>query len=256
LPVRIGYQAGFSSQQANTVAIGTQAGYTGQGANSIAIGALAGYTGSGTGTFVHANTILLNASGASLITDRADATFIHPIRNTGTNNTVYYNTTSKEISYSSFSGIVQIQSATKTDTFTTTSGTPADITGLSVSITPRSVSNKIFVVATVSGMSEAGVNDAFLQLVRDSTALCIGDAAGSRTRCTTTFNKIAGGSLFNAPMSYLDSPNTTSSTTYKVQIWKNAASGGTVFVNRTDTDSNSAAYPRTASTITVFEVMA
>ena len=153
--------------------------------------------------------------------------------------------------------IVQVISTTKTDTFTTTSSTPTDITGLSVTITPTSTSNKIFVIATVSGASEVGQNDAFLRLARDSTALAVGDAAGSRQQATTTLNKFASsGSLFNGPMFYLDTPSTTSAITYKVQIWKTSGTGGTLYVNRTETDSDNTYYPRTVSSIAVFEIAA
>ena len=38
--------------------------------------------------------------------------------------------------------VLQVLSSTKTDTFTTTSGTKVDITGLSVAITPSSSLNK------------------------------------------------------------------------------------------------------------------
>lgn len=254
--VAVGYRSGYGRQGANAISIGTQAGYTGQGANSIAIGALAGYTGSGTGTFQHANTIILNASGTSLLSDGEDRCFATPIRNTGTSNPMYFNPLSKEITYAAAASIVQVLSTTKTDAFTSTSTSPADITGLSVTITPTSTSNKIFVIATVSGASEVGQNDAYLRLARDSTAIAVGDAAGSRQQATTTLNKIAGGSLFNGPMFYLDSPSTTSAITYKVQIWKTSGSGGSLYVNRTETDGDNTSYPRTVSSIAVFEIAA
>ena len=41
--------------------------------------------------------------------------------------------------------ILQVVSTTKTDTFSTTSTSYVDITGLSVSITPTSTSSKIFI---------------------------------------------------------------------------------------------------------------
>jgi hypothetical protein len=41
--------------------------------------------------------------------------------------------------------VLQVVSTTKTDTFTTTSTSFTDITGMSVSITPSSASNKILV---------------------------------------------------------------------------------------------------------------
>jgi hypothetical protein len=96
--VAIGNLAGYSSQTANAVAIGNSSGYTGQGQNSIAIGYRAGYTGQ------HANTIIVNASGSALNSDRTDALFMAPIRNTGTDNYLFYNPTTNEITYQSGSG--------------------------------------------------------------------------------------------------------------------------------------------------------
>ena len=77
--------------------------------------------------------------------------------------------------------ILQVVSATKTDTFSTTSASFIDIPSLSVSITPASSSNKILVSGFVTGLG-TGNTRVVHRLVRDSTAICIGDAAGSRAR--------------------------------------------------------------------------
>jgi hypothetical protein len=58
--------------------------------------------------------------------------------------------------------------------------------------------------------------------------------------------------LSSSSVSVLDSPATTSATTYKVQIRN--VSGGTAYVNRQVTDTDSTSFNRTASTITVMEV--
>jgi hypothetical protein len=78
-------------------------------------------------------------------------------------------------------GVVQVLSTAKTDTFTTSNATFTDVTGLSVSITPTSASNKILILVTVNGNGNSGVNGLQGQLVRGSTAIALGDAAGSRT---------------------------------------------------------------------------
>jgi hypothetical protein len=116
--VAIGNQAGVTGS-ANSIAIGTYAGYfalantitigagAGQGhpvssslgANSIAIGVNA--SRGGLGVALPGNTIVLNATGANLNPAQADSFFVAPVRNdTGnTTNVVYYNTTTKEITY-------------------------------------------------------------------------------------------------------------------------------------------------------------
>ncbi len=79
--------------------------------------------------------------------------------------------------------ILQVLSTTKTDTFTTTtSGTFVDITGLSVTITPRSTSSKILIIADTQ---MSGNELFFIQLVRGSTAIKVGDSDGSnRVECS------------------------------------------------------------------------
>ena len=67
--------------------------------------------------------------------------------------------------------VLQVVQTVKTDSFGTSSSTSyTDITGLSVSITPTSSSNKILVLCTVGFSNTA---DALLQLLRDSTVIMI-----------------------------------------------------------------------------------
>jgi hypothetical protein len=149
--------------------------------------------------------------------------------------------------------ILQVVSTAKTDTFSSSSTSMTDITGLSVSITPSSTSSKVLVTFNVNlGTS---VNDfRAYQLVRDSTAIAIGDTAGSRIRSTMGHylggDNVAGHIAAHS-MTFLDSPNTTSATTYKVQ---GRTPSGTFFVNRNSQDTDGASIPRAVSTITVMEV--
>ena len=125
-----------------------------------------------------------------------------------------------------------------------------DWTGLSVTITPSSTSSKILVTASVN--TSAGNNhDSAQRLMRDSTPICIGDSYGSWLRATT-----GGGvhrqahEMTNYSINYLDSPATTSATTYKLQCWDNT----TMWLNR---ENNSTFYSGNsvgASTITVMEI--
>jgi hypothetical protein len=150
-------------------------------------------------------------------------------------------------------GILQVLSTSKTDTFTMSSSTFADVTGLSVAITPSSTSNKILVSLSLSGGGTPGVSAMQIKLVRDSTDIALGDTAGSRVR-TTIGNTPASDASANPSTSilFLDSPNTTSSTTYKVQVKNNGS--GSVWVNRSSADVDNGSYARAVSTITVMEV--
>ena len=151
-------------------------------------------------------------------------------------------------------GILQVVSTTKTDTFSTSSTSFTDITGLSASITPSSTSSKIYVVVSCNASADSDrlVN---LRLLRDSTPISIGDAAGSRSQSSAYFYENGGNNkglqLHNIPVTFLDSPSTTSTVEYKIDIKTNT---GTITVNKTHSDTDTADYPRLASTITLMEV--
>ena len=149
-------------------------------------------------------------------------------------------------------GLIQLVSTTKSDTFTSASTTFVDITGVSVSITPTSASNKILVLVMLNASNAVGTAAMQVQLLRDATAIGIGDAAGSRTQATADFNIGSSNSMTSGIVSFLDSPATTSATTYKIQGRNTAA--GTFYVNRTQADANAATTMRGISSITVFEV--
>lgn len=150
-------------------------------------------------------------------------------------------------------GIVQVQSTTKTDTFTMSSNTFTDVTGLSVSITPTSASNKVLVMVSMAVASSTTAS-MYTRLMRGSTAIAVGDAAGSRTPASV--NIFTSGTSFQASQSilFLDSPATTSATTYKIQISTDSGTS-TMSVNRTGGDTDSSTHSRTVSTITVMEVI-
>ena len=155
--------------------------------------------------------------------------------------------------------VLQVIQVAKTDTFSAQPGqnTWVDITGLSVSITPTSATSKILVfidVAVSHTVSTTGA--ANVRLVRGSTPIYIGDAAGSRARSIASWPyDFTQYSLIRYSGVYLDSPATTSSTTYKYQI-AGQSSSYTVYVNRTHYDDNRWEDPRVASSITVMEIAA
>jgi hypothetical protein len=151
--------------------------------------------------------------------------------------------------------VLQVVSTAKTDTFTMASTTYADVTGLSVSITPTSATSKILVMAQVSAMGAVGAALGFGQFVRGSTAIGVGDASGSRIQCTFPIpfgNAVAA--LFTETPIFLDSPATTSATTYKIQI--RSENANTIYVNRSEQDNDTVAGGRAISTITVMEISA
>jgi hypothetical protein len=150
--------------------------------------------------------------------------------------------------------VLQVLSTTKTDTFTTSSGTFVDITGLSVSITPTSTSSKILVLMNSYLGNQASSYITFVRLMRDSTAISIGDTAGNRTRATAHQRLGDTYEMSNNSGIILDSPNTTSATTYKLQMAIQTGGSSTGVLNRTGNDSDHDYQGRTASTITVMEI--
>lgn len=119
--VAVGPQAGQISQGVRAVAIGHEAGYTGQGDGAIAIGTLAGQTNQAD------NSIIINASGTAL-DGAAAGLFIDPIREVTGPQSLYYDTSSKEVTWGpvpSSSGV----SSTRTTVNNTTASLADAATG-------------------------------------------------------------------------------------------------------------------------------
>ena len=155
-------------------------------------------------------------------------------------------------------GIIQVKSATKTDTQSISgTGSSADISGLSITITPTRSDSKILVMYSVNaGATEGGYNGA-LNLFRDSTQIYLGDAASNRARVSNliSISNTGGGTDYNMVHlsgHHLDSPSTTSATTYKLQL-KNLSSES-LYINQSKNDGDQTYIARTASSITVMEI--
>ena len=123
---------------------------------------------------------------------------------------------------SGFGKIGQIVTATTSTEVSNTSTSYADV-GLSASITPTSTSSKVFVIvsASLAGTTGSGANNllSLIQLVRGSTSI----AEYLGTRIDNVTNMQSGGACSYTD---LDSPSTTSATTYKVQQKLNTSGDG------------------------------
>ena len=151
--------------------------------------------------------------------------------------------------------ILQVVQTVKTDvtSFTSnSSSTYADISGMSASITPSSSSNKILVTFTVNVSTSTSDRNNSIKLLRGSTDICVG-TAGTSLNVTIADKTFANKYLMNFSHTFLDSPSTTSATTYKLQ-WACEGSGGnqTYYLNRKGSGTGEG----TASTITLMEVAA
>ena len=162
--------------------------------------------------------------------------------------------------------ILQVKNAIKTDTQSVTNGTFVDITGLSISITPSSSSNKILFRGYVALSSVANSTMA-IKIFRDSTEIgkstADSTAANNSTATAKGLNISSVTSTTRQQMhqvqfEVLDSPSTTSATTYKVQfaeIHLYNYESVTAYVNRPHTGMGSMQHGVISST-TVMEVAA
>jgi len=159
--------------------------------------------------------------------------------------------------------VLQVVQGIKTDTFVSSATvTDTAVTGLTVSITPTSASSKILVFCNLSMTSEnaqGGAPKLTRTISASTTQLSLADAAGSRSRGSFAgggYRGSAAGYLlmnWNQNLTYLDSPATTSATTYGVQV--SSISVGT-YINRSGTDTDTSDFLRSVSYITVMEIAA
>jgi hypothetical protein len=140
------------------------------------------------------------------------------------------------------SKVLQVVNATYGTSTSTSTNTYID-TGLTATITPLFSTSKILCIVDVAGCSKYGSNTSVgLRLVRNSTNILSFEGIAGASNGTGVVG--AGASSCN----YLDSPSTTSSTTYKVQLCS-ANNGAIVYIN----DNFTSSFPST-STITLMEI--
>lgn len=151
--------------------------------------------------------------------------------------------------------VLQIVTAHKTDTFSTTSSSFVDLTGLSANITPSSTSSTILVGYAIQGEGVAGLNMGTTQIVRGVTAVGNAAAAGTRSVGNAVIPELGNAVIGTVTNWYMDSPATTSLTTYKLQVRSNAA-GQTIYINRTISDTDNPAFGRGTSSFVVMEISA
>jgi len=150
--------------------------------------------------------------------------------------------------------VIQVVSAVKTDVFSTTASTYTAVTGLSASITPNSASNKILVLVDfAAAVSDTHWDRVEWALFRGATQVYLGDASGSAGRATGKIPYSNASVQFRETCVFLDSPATTSSTTYQIYVRDGNADGGTAYINQSR-NTNGASGTLSASSIILMEV--
>ena len=151
--------------------------------------------------------------------------------------------------------VLQVVSVHKSDTTSYYGTTFYTVPSLSVSITPSSTSSKILITGQI--MLGGSVDFTYIRLLRDSTAINIGDAASNRPQISGQFPYSSTTSQFSvigSPIMYLDAPSTTSAITYKIQI-RGGDTSTVHYVNRSASDRDTANYEaRAASSLIVMEI--
>ena len=151
--------------------------------------------------------------------------------------------------------VIQVKSTTKTDAnFTHNTSTVTTITGLTVTITPKSTSSKILILGSIC-FGRSNANSGYpLKLFRDSTEIGSGDSAGSRPVGIASLNMPGYGQYYmdHKHVNFLDSPNTTSEITYSFRVV--SRDGSTIYINRSQDDADAVYSDRGSSTITVMEI--
>ena len=148
--------------------------------------------------------------------------------------------------------IGQCVSTLVTSTTSINADTFADISGMTLSITPSASSSKVLVLvqAYVSGGATANQP---INLLRDSTVLGRADSDGY----TFAFRQAQDGQstyrMHNLSHTILDTPSSSSALTYKLQ-WK--TNSGPLYLNRPNDTGGLGANVTTGSTITAMEVLA
>jgi len=153
--------------------------------------------------------------------------------------------------------VLQVVSATKTSDQSTNSTSYVDVTGLTLTITPSSTSNKILIVVCVNNIGNTAGSGSNVKLLRDSTVVTK-NTSGAQSDTFEAFGNGGGGGMgagsddrkiSHAIISHLDTPSSISSLVYKVQM-RSSNSANTSTLNRWALNTDIAS----VSTITAYEI--
>lgn len=157
--------------------------------------------------------------------------------------------------------VKQVVTTTLTTAFSASvaDNTWQDITGLAATITPTSASSTL-VVAVTLGMTGffdgLGSNRSGWRVYDGSAAFGASSDASSRNAASAMSFQDSNSGAFTSVVGFTTSGSagSTSARTYTVQVHNAMGSTKTVYVNRTETDTDSNDYYHAVSNITVWEV--
>jgi hypothetical protein len=179
-----GVEAGYRDQGVRALAVGYQAGAFNQGQEAVAIGKGAGHTNQ------PANSIIINASGIDL-NGSAAGLFVSPIRSLTNPATVLgYNTSTKEISYSSLIDVDVVGSVFSDSSTMLVDGTNGAIVGPVSTSSLRTSETNIALGAqagqTNQGASTIAIGGLAGNSNQGTSAVAIGGLAGTTNQGVST----------------------------------------------------------------------
>jgi len=150
--------------------------------------------------------------------------------------------------------IIQVLENVRIDasSHTVNAGATFEPTFLRQSITTTGT-NKVQIDGFISLAEDAATNDIMVGLRRDGSNVAQGVASGNKRTCTSVGFNSGSHNMISIPFMFTDSPS-AGTHEYHLQISHGSGGNRTMYVNRTEDDTNNAQHPRSISIIRVSEV--
>ena len=126
-----------------------------------------------------------------------------------------------------FGKVLQVVTVSTTTSYTTTSSSYVAAAGMEVSITPSSATSKVLIFVNMNFEEGVAGSGAYATIYRNNTTNLEANGFvyhGSRSGASYKFSS-------QEPMHFLDTPNTTSATTYTVYFSRDTSGTATVNFN-------------------------
>ena len=155
-------------------------------------------------------------------------------------------------------GILQVVQTVKKDKQTIQSTSLVDIAGMSVTITPSSASNKVLIKYSVIAFTNNQYWNMRLLRGSDSTIFIGDENSNATSQQTGSFGSYMSSYVDGRSVTqeFLDSPSTTSATTYKLQAHTPYSASYIIGINNSPTQDNYTYMNMCVSTITAMEISA
>jgi hypothetical protein len=139
------------------------------------------------------------------------------------------------------------------EVFSSSTASFVDVTGVNATITPSATSSKILVMMHAQiGNGSANYGTLVRVVTGTSTEIFTGTNLSSRQSAFGGIGNIATGASVDISSTYIHEPSTTSSLTYKLQVY--CESGGNARVGTSGNNGDAAYHPYTPTYINLMEI--